>query len=155
MTCERNRIVVGVDGSPGARVAARWALAEAARLHADLDVVACWHIPYLADAGPYGLVSVTPDDLMASARHEAERCLEGLDLEREAARRSGSEVQVRAVEGDAAEALVTESKGALMVVIGRHGRGALGRVLLGSVGSALLAHASCPVVVVPSDASAT
>jgi nucleotide-binding universal stress UspA family protein len=59
------------------------------------------------------------------------------------------------VEGDAAEALVTEAKDALMLVVGRRGHGAVARVLLGSVGSYVVAHAPCPVVVVPPGAGAT
>jgi nucleotide-binding universal stress UspA family protein len=48
--------------------------------------------------------------------------------------------------------LVAESKGALMLVVGRHDRGAVGRALLGSVGNYVVAHATCPVVVVPIEA---
>ena len=88
--------------------------------------VAGWHTPYLAEAGGYGLMSVTPEDLMAGARYEAERCLEALELERQTARRAGCGVNLRMIEGDAGEMLVTESKGALMLVVGRHGRGARG-----------------------------
>jgi nucleotide-binding universal stress UspA family protein len=155
MEQERDRIVVGVDGSAGARAAARWALAEAGRRHADVDIVACWHVPYMAEAGGYGLLSVTPEDLMAGARQEAEQCLAALAHEQEEARRSGCAVELRAVEGDAAEALVTEAKDALMLVVGRRGHGAVARVLLGSVGSYVVAHAPCPVVVVPPGAGAT
>ena len=155
MRQERDRIVVGVDGSPDAQVAARWALAEAARRHADLDVVAGWHTPYLAEAGGYGLMSVTPEDLMAGARYDAERCLEALEFERQTARRAGCGVNLRLIEGDAGEMLVTESKGASMLVVGRHGRSTVGRVLLGSVGDYVVAHASCPVVIVPVESDAT
>jgi nucleotide-binding universal stress UspA family protein len=154
MQQERDRIVVGVDASPGARAAARWALMEGVRRHADVDVVACWHVPYLTEAGGYGLITVTPEDLMAGVRDDAQRCLGALEVECTSAREAGTAVHLRMVEGDAAESLVIESKGALMVVVGRHGRGAVGRVLLGSVGNFVVAHATCPVVVVPADAAA-
>ena len=152
MAPERDRIVVGVDGSPGARIAARWALVEAVGRHADVDVVSCWHLPYLTEGAGFGLMTVTPDDLMAGARLEAQRCLDGLELECKDARRAGCAVNVRMVEGDAAESLATESKGALMLVVGRHDRGPVGRVVLGSVGNYVVAHATCPVVVVPTGA---
>jgi nucleotide-binding universal stress UspA family protein len=146
---ERDRIVVGIDGSPDAASAARWALAEACRQHADVDLVACWHIPHFADASPFGLVYLSPDEMMADARDRAEESLAALDADREAAERAGCRVNVRAVEGDAGHTLVTESKGASMLVVGRRGLGAIRRLVLGSVGRYIVAHADCPVVVVP------
>jgi nucleotide-binding universal stress UspA family protein len=154
MNEERDRIVVGVDGSPAARDAVRWALAEACRRGADVDLVACWHVPYMADASPYGLMYVTPDDMMQAAAKEAERSLGALDAELEDACRAGCRVSLRAVAGDAGEMLAIESKGALMLVVGRRGRGALGRLVLGSVGRHVVVHAACPVVVVPPEADA-
>jgi nucleotide-binding universal stress UspA family protein len=154
MNEERERIVVGVDGSPDAQEALRWALAEACQRSADVDMVVCWHVPYLADASAYGLMYVTPDDIMQGAKEEAERSLDALAPDLEAARRTGCHVSVRAVEGDAGEMLAIESKGALMLVVGRHGRGALGRLVLGSVGRHVVAHAACPVVVVPPEPDA-
>jgi len=95
---------------------------------------------------------VTSDDVMQGAKEEADRSLDALAPELEAARRAGCHVNLRAVEGDAGQVLAIESKGALMLVVGRHGRGALGRLVLGSVGRHVVAHAACPVVVVPPDA---
>ncbi|MFC7656788.1 universal stress protein [Pseudonocardia benzenivorans] len=54
---------------------------------------------------------------------------------------------------NAAATLVEMSVGAQLVVVGSRGRGALRGALLGSVGQALLRHASCPVAVVREDAS--
>jgi nucleotide-binding universal stress UspA family protein len=148
---EHDRIVVGVDGSADARAAVRWALGEACQRRADVDLVACWHVPYMADASAYGLMYATPEEMLLGAKEEAERSLSVLEPNMDAARRAGCHVSVRAVEGDAGHMLAIESKGALMLVVGRHGRGALGRLVLGSVGRHLVAHAACPVVVVPPD----
>ena len=97
---------------------------------------------------------VTPDDFMQGAKEEAERSLDVLAPDLDAARRAGCHVSLRAVDGDAGQMLAIESKGALMLVVGRHGRGALGRLVLGSVGRHVVAHAACPVVVVPPDINA-
>jgi len=50
--------------------------------------------------------------------------------------------------------LIDASKGAWMIVAGSRGLGALGRLLLGSVTTALMHHAHCPVAVIHSDGSA-
>ena len=47
-----------------------------------------------------------------------------------------------------ARAIVEQSVTAQLVVVGSHGRGGLGGLLLGSVSNAVLHRAECPVVVV-------
>jgi nucleotide-binding universal stress UspA family protein len=55
-------------------------------------------------------------------------------------------------EGDPAESIVdaAKSEGADIIVIGSHGRAALGRALIGSVSDQVVRHAPCPVMVVRS-----
>jgi len=48
-----------------------------------------------------------------------------------------------------AAALSAASADADLLVVGTHGRGTLGSLILGSVGHAVLHHARCPVVIVP------
>ena len=65
---------------------------------------------------------------------------------------SGLEAVALLVPGDPAEKLVQEIErlAPAMVVIGSHGHGALHQLLAGSACQAVLQHATCPVVVVPS-----
>jgi nucleotide-binding universal stress UspA family protein len=58
-------------------------------------------------------------------------------------------------EGDPAESIVdaARSERADMIVVGSHGRGTLGRALIGSVSDQVVRHAPCPVLVVRSTGS--
>jgi nucleotide-binding universal stress UspA family protein len=60
-------------------------------------------------------------------------------------------------EGDPAESIVdaAKSEGADIIVVGSHGRAALGRALIGSVSDQVVRHAPCPVMVVRSSVGRT
>jgi nucleotide-binding universal stress UspA family protein len=66
-----------------------------------------------------------------------------------ARRRAGDDVRIERFVGieDAAELLVGLSRRASLVVVGSHGRGPVGRLLLGSVGVVVAERAACPVAV--------
>jgi nucleotide-binding universal stress UspA family protein len=137
------RIVVGVDGSEGSRVALRWA-AEEARLHqADLDVVYSWHHPYETFVPMWGLPPW--EELESQARETLEKLIadEGL---------SDTTPPTRAVlvQGPAAPVLLDAAKDADLLVVGARGHGAFTGMLLGSVSQHCVTHARCPVSVVPS-----
>jgi nucleotide-binding universal stress UspA family protein len=53
--------------------------------------------------------------------------------------------------GGAAASILEIAKGAELVVVGSRGRGGFGALLLGSVSQQVAHHATCPVVIVPSD----
>lgn len=57
-------------------------------------------------------------------------------------------VDLQVLEGYPGRALVQAAQGAELLVVGSRGRGALGRMLLGSVGLHCASHAPCPVVIV-------
>lgn len=60
-------------------------------------------------------------------------------------------------EGDPGEAIIdaAQAEGADMIVVGSHGRGTVGRFLIGSVSDHVVRNASCPVLVVRSSAPPT
>ncbi|HEY8547201.1 MAG TPA: universal stress protein, partial [Acidimicrobiales bacterium] len=58
------------------------------------------------------------------------------------------EVTRTAVPGAAAATLVDIAADADLLVVGSHGRTGLRRFLIGSVASAVVQHAACPVVVI-------
>ena len=138
------RIVVGVDGSEGAQRALRFAIGEARRRGASLEVVHAWHVPYAA-AGPY-----VPGPMLDPAPIEE---LERWTLARavDAEDTSGVEVHRALVCDTASRALIDAAKGADLLVVGTRGRGGFVGLLLGSVSQTVTHHAPCPVVVVPAD----
>lgn len=67
-------------------------------------------------------------------------------------RREGVAINFLIWEGEPAEAIVEAARAehADVLVVGSHGRGTLGRALIGSVSDQVVRHAPCPVLVVRS-----
>ncbi len=75
--------------------------------------------------------------------------LAAVDAETGAARADGRDVVGRLLEGTPGPTLVTEAKGADVLVVGRTGHNGLARLVVGSVSRYVTNHATCPVVVIP------
>jgi nucleotide-binding universal stress UspA family protein len=152
-----NHIVVGVDGSPAATAAARWAACEAAVRNVELTVVhvlqpapEVWlrtgwpAIPLPAEVGEHQLAqgeTILKDTLSVIAKTTGPR-------------------QPRSIIGRVCIGAVVPTLSGLsrkeshMIVVGRRGRGGMHRALLGSVSSATLHNAHGPVAVVHHHVSA-
>lgn len=146
---ERQRIVVGVDGSVGSQQALRWALGEAGRRSADLEIVCCWPLSVISVPSGYALAYANDDEVAAAGQVYIDKTMAACGKEIETSKASGVEVSEAVMEGDAASSLISESKGAVLLVVGRRGHGGLSRLVLGSVSSYVATHAHCPVMVVP------
>lgn len=141
-------IVVGVDNSKGAHAALQFALEEAKLRGARLRAVHAWHYASIGapaiEAGGQPMFGVELADLQRGVEASFEATL------REAIPDAGGiDVERRVVEGPAAAALVEESRGADLLVVGSRGLGGFRGLLLGSVGQQVAHHAACPVVIVP------
>jgi nucleotide-binding universal stress UspA family protein len=128
------RIVVGVDGSTGSIAALQWAAEEAERRGVEVLAVMAWQLP--AEIG-------TKIELAVAAEAEIAR------IGAKIAEKCDVMVVCEAVEGQPAVALVHAALGAELLVVGTHGHGGFLGALLGSVSHHVIAHATCPVVVVP------
>ncbi len=138
-----NKIVVGVDGSPQAMEALRWAIAEAQLRGAALQVVHAWQFPAPGIgpfAGPYD------GELIQALRRDAEELVER--ALGEAGVPDGVRVEQTVVEGAAAPTLVEAADDADLLVVGSRGHGGFSGLLLGSVSQQCAQHARCPVVIV-------
>jgi nucleotide-binding universal stress UspA family protein len=140
-------IIVGVDGSEHSRRALVWALREAARHQFPLTVITVQRAPTRPVTEIYWPVLEHPErGLDEESARKAVRTL--VD---EVAAETGEtvpEVTVTVATGNPAEELIRAARGADMLVVGSHGRGGFATLLMGSVSSQVVHHASCPVVVI-------
>lgn len=133
------KVVVGVDGSDSSvealRLAARLAPGLGARVHA----VACWHFPEM-------YAGYIPPDFEAFEASAAKVLAQSIE------KAFGPDVPEtltsELVRGPAPATLVDAAAGAAMLVVGRRGHGGFMGLHLGSVSTACVAHAECPVLVV-------
>jgi nucleotide-binding universal stress UspA family protein len=143
-------IVVGVDGSDAGREALRWAAGEARLREARLVAVHAWAFVPAAPIGDPGMIAIPAGDLTGQLEAESEAAT--AQLSAAIAEALGEvpdlEIEPKLVEDDAGDALVAESEGADLVVVGSHGKSGLRAALLGSVSRHVVDHAKCPVVVV-------
>ncbi|HWG93093.1 MAG TPA: universal stress protein [Mycobacteriales bacterium] len=147
MTTDRTGTVVGVDRTPAAAAALRWALEEAVRSGDAVTAACAWSDPFTAGY-PVGEVLVAS---IEQARAAALATAEGVvkEVVPQVPGADGLDVRATALPGGPQVALTDASRTAALVVVGSRGHGALSRAVLGSVSSALVHHAHCPVVVVP------
>jgi nucleotide-binding universal stress UspA family protein len=146
----RTEIVVGLDESPAAAAALRWAAAEAIRTSSTLRAV---H----ALSWPFG---VRPPDHNAPAAVEPMSHIEVDHVYRASITTMFDAIDPRPdwiiqfARGDAGPVLVHQSAHAQALVIGTPYHVGLGRLVAGSVAHYCLSHALCPVIAVPAPASA-
>lgn len=134
------RILLATDLSHSSDVATDWAFDLAARLGAALLVFS------VIDQGelrlPGGRFRARVDQVRdlreAAAQHLVKR-----------GRRAGVAVTFLVWDGDPAESIVAaaQAERADLILVGSHGRGPLGRLLLGSVSDYVVRNALCPVLV--------
>ena len=151
-TATKYGLLVGVDGSPESDAAVAWASREAVSrrmpitlMHVVAPVVVGW---------PVGrLYANMPEWQKDNGQHVIEHARKTLTAS--LSESAAPEVHTEMVYAGAVPTLIEASKEAWMIVVGSQGIGALGRLLLGSVSTALIQHAHCPVAVIRSDNGTT
>lgn len=140
----QQRIVVGVDGSASSKSALRWAARQAELTGAAVDAVISWNFPanHTWAMGFTNAHEVFTDD---AEKTLSDSVAEALGPE------PAVEVRTHVRQGQAAGVLLDAAKDATMLVVGSRGRGGFAGLLLGSVSTACVHHATCPVVVVRED----
>lgn len=139
-------IVVGVDGSEGSQRALVWAMTEAAIRRVPLTVLAVHQAMVSQATGQavsYEEDRPELDRIRKVAQEQIQKATADLG-ERPA------DVTIQTADGFPAKVLIDASESADMVVVGSRGGGGFARLLLGSVSTQVVHHATCPVAVVPS-----
>ncbi len=131
-------VVLGVDGSPSAEAATRFAFEEAELRGVDLVAVHAW-----SDVGGVQMFGMDWRIYEEEAQVALAERLAGWQEEF-----PGVTVQRRLVRDRPAHWLVEESGQAQLVVVGSRGRGGFAGLLLGSVASTVAQLSNAPVVVV-------
>ncbi|MDQ2797377.1 MAG: universal stress protein [Actinomycetota bacterium] len=139
-TAQHRPVVVGVDGSATSWPAVAWAAEEAATRRLPLRLVSAWESHY--DLASLGLL---PDAVRT-------HCQGILDAAREQVETAQPSVDVteQSFLGPAARVLVESSQEADTVVVGSRNYRPLHSALIGGTSLDVVAHATCPVVVVRS-----
>jgi nucleotide-binding universal stress UspA family protein len=140
------QLVVGLDGSSDSRRALRWAAAVAERAKVPLSVVQAWSYPSLAVipgwtelVAPAEMDDRTVDEIRAVVVDELGDVPPFVD--------------VAALRGPAADAILRVAQPDAVLVLGGRGFGGFAGLLLGSVSRECIEYAPCPVVIARDDQS--
>jgi nucleotide-binding universal stress UspA family protein len=138
-------ILFATDGSPSAKAAARGAIELAKATGWSPRVITVWRTPILTGYG-FAPAPYVPELAEVEREHAEKVAREAV----EAFGAAGVEATWELRQGDAPDEICAAAAetAARMIVIGAHGWGALQRLVFGSVSTAVLHHAQCPVLVV-------
>jgi nucleotide-binding universal stress UspA family protein len=139
------RVVVGVDGSQASRPAIEFAVEQAVARQAELHAVLVWSVIDIHDVGIVVPDSFDFNEEAAKADRLLDEAMTGwLD------RYPDLRVHCHAVHDlDPVRALLDQSEGAGLLVVGSRGTGGFADLRLGSTVDGLVRHATTPVAVVP------
>jgi nucleotide-binding universal stress UspA family protein len=135
-------VVVGVDGSDPSVAALSWASRYGAATGATVRAVRVWHYPTAAGLPPGKTPEPVETEVEGWVRDELSQAVT------KAAPDPSAQVEIKIVYGHPAQALIDESRGESLLVLGHRGHGGFAEALTGSIVIHCVNHAACPVVVV-------
>jgi nucleotide-binding universal stress UspA family protein len=137
-------VVVGVDGSDPSVAALSWASRYGAATGATVRAVRVWHYPTSAGLPPGKTPEPVETEVEGWVRDELTQAVTKANPD------SSAQVESKIIYGHPAEALIDESRGESLLVLGHRGHGGFTAALTGSIVIHCVNHAACPVVVVRS-----
>ncbi len=148
-TTSAGTVLVGVDGSESARHALAWAAFIARRQHKGVRAVSCYHVPVLNRPD---LIGFTIDQSIGEVLRDTHNGFIATARERMAQLDPSVEFAGVVVEGVAQVALPRLAGRDDILVVGSLGTTGFVADLMGTVATAVIRHATCPVIVVPGEA---
>lgn len=133
-------IAVGVDGSQTSLKALDWAAGHAKLTGQPVEVLATWQWPTNYGYTMAFDTNYKPDELAEQVVDEAIAAVQE--------KHPDVDFRKRVVEGEPRNVLVARSEGVDLLVVGSRGHGELTGMLLGSVSTYCVTHATCPVLVI-------
>ncbi len=140
---DHDRVLIATDGSEQSIDAAAYACDLARRHDATL------HAVFVMDTDPPGFRGAVDVETLRSELHaQGERAIDAIT---ELAAEHGVELETAILEGQPFDEVLTyaEDNDVDAIVVGRRGRSANIRILLGSTTDSILRHSSVPVIVIP------
>lgn len=150
MSGKERKIVVGIEGSGGAKAALKWAIQEAKFRHATIVVATAFSPSWVPVSPDFTYIPVdnfnVEDEVGRMQEQIAQEVLEEVGADK-------ASIKYVRKKGSPADTLIAiaEAEDADMLVVGSRGRGGVRGLLLGSVSHQIAHHGSCPVVIVRPD----
>ncbi|MVU76949.1 universal stress protein [Nocardia sp. ET3-3] len=137
-------IVVAVDGSATAGLAVAWAAAEAALHGRRLHIVISQAFQFA-----YGPVPFITEEVVEQLQEAGDEIVaDAVRIARDTVPGDQLTISTEVIFEPIIPSLIERSRQAHTLVVGSRGRGAFRRAVLGSVSSAMVQHAHCPVAVI-------
>ena len=142
-----SRILVAVDGSKSAMNAADYAIDMAKKFDAQLTTLTVSHI----SLSSYGL-AVIPDAIKQTKEKHALESKQWFDKVSQNAKQNDVQIKTELIDSqmsvDGTIVEYAESNDIDLIILGTKGRSGIKKLLLGSVATAVVKYATCPVMVV-------
>jgi len=142
-----SRILVAVDGSKSAMDAVDYAIDMAKKFNAQLTTLTVSHI----SLSSYGFASL-PDAIKQSKEKHALESKQWFDKVSQNAKQNDVQIKTELIDSqmsvDGTIVEYAESHDIDLIILGTKGRSGIKKLLLGSVATAVVKYATCPVMVV-------
>lgn len=135
------RVLIATEGHVDGRRLRDWLQSHPFAVKPELVIVSVVPIPFLGDPLLASGYAAWSDEVGSAAERHVQEMAQALGSVYPIA---GTQV----LKGDPADQIIAAAEQAQLIMIGSHGRKGMERFLLGSVSSAVLHHARCPVLVI-------
>lgn len=145
------KVLLAVDGSPCSAAAVQQVAQRPWPENIEIRVLSAAKLQIPNTPDPLLLIATTYKSLIEEEyQHAKDRVEQVAEILRASEQTKGLQLTTKASKGNPRDVILDEAQewGADMIILGSHGHGVLGRVLLGSVSHAVLTHAKCSIEIV-------